>query len=145
MSGKDVCLACPTGVIACSKPFEDGCWILGKFCTQICAWFYAVKIEQAECSKAGDRDKVLNFIARNEDPEMRQKAFAQFDLRLARMVGGPLLRDAAWRNNAEKIIAICQQPGFGVSRHCMAGPLGETALHLACRGNLEATNRQDKK
>merc|ERR1719387_3210716 len=83
MSGKDVCLACPVGVIACSKPFVGGCWVLGRFDTKIAEWFHAVKVEQLETQRESDRETIYDSIAKSKDPEVRQMMFAQFENRLA--------------------------------------------------------------
>jgi len=130
ISGKDCCIGCTHGVLACNQPFPTGGWLLGSFDLDVAQEINAVKVEHSKTMVRSDLDMILPKIG---GPDMIQEKFAQFNSRCARFVAGPLLRAAAVDNDCKAIAAICRRPGFRINSESLKGSLGETALHMAVR------------
>jgi len=125
--GLKVYLGCSTGVIACSQALACGGWVFGVFPADISRMLRTVKVKESETGRPTDKDVILQFFYQNGGEE----SYSRADDRLARMVAGPLLRQAAALNIPDEIIAVCKTPGLSLNSEALKGGLGQSALHIA--------------
>lgn len=128
--GKTVDLGSTSGVLACTLPFKDGGWEFGHFDVSIARTFASTRCRLAVSKLEEDVRFMLDALA--EVPSSsRADAYDRFDNCCRRLVAGPMLREAAARDDALAIREICRCPGLGLTSIMLKGGLGETALHVA--------------
>merc|ERR1712232_289376 len=125
-TGKHVYFGCPSGVLACNHPFRSGTCQFGQFHASLSEMVLNFDAKDMMCTVDADRLKILDFFN-----HQGADTISLFNARLRRWVVGPLLRKAAWNDDADLIRSVCRLPGLRVNSNAHRGGLGETPLHVA--------------
>lgn len=126
-------LATATGCLACSHPFPDG-WCFGDFSPRVASILVRTDARKCECSNAAD----MEFI--RGEFEKAPGGYGPFNDHLAKIVAGPVLRDAAARDAFEVIEELHRKlPDLQINSEILSGSLRESAVHVATgTGSLRA-------
>lgn len=139
--GKGVFLGTTTGILACNRPFPDRAWVYGRIDNEVLNLLMAMDIRDMTSTDPAAKEMVLKYIKENPNsaPGSMQDGWTRFHHRLRRWCAGPILRDAAKANDAQKIKDVSATPGLPMHRDTFKGSLGQTPLHIAAAsGSLEA-------
>jgi len=131
--GLDFYFGCPTGLLACSRPFVDGGWVFGNFDIALARSVFDSKVQDGKASVPEDQEMLLDFFEKRGDDGCQR-----LTTQLHRCVAGTILRAAALDGRTEEIQRVCGISGLGVNNESMRGALGETCLHVAAAvGSLD--------
>jgi hypothetical protein len=143
---KSMDLACPTGVLATTKPFKQG-WEFGFFNPDIANDIISFDVANVTGKTVDGCDHAQLTLCRiagkmytngAKAPE-NCKAYEDFNMRFRSKAYGPMLRacvarSAAGEGNLEDLKTCINNEVCALSATSMKGLLGETPLHLAASG-----------
>jgi len=129
--GKDLYLGCKTAVMACSKPFPGGGWLLGTFDPDIARKFSGVDARTAECKHPQDWGLIEAAFGWKSRERGVDDGWCRFNRRKTTWCAGPILLDAAARDDAGTIVQMGVSDGVRMNSANLRGGIGQTALHVA--------------
>lgn len=133
--GKTMDFLCPSGALAATRPFPEGCWEFGHFDPVIANLLVRIDCSGAKAKHQEDRQMVVQKIGGPDG-----KGMDVFNVRIRCKAAGPVLREADFLGDTgklEEVLKLC--PGIRLSSSMLQGSLGESALHMATSiGNLPA-------
>lgn len=136
---KSVDLGSISGCLSCDDAFSDGSLEWGSFDSDIAMQLCNLDCANWQCNDQQDISTILRDISLAFPGLSDQEAQLRFQLRVRRIAAGPVLRQAAYKNDVDTIRWIAQVPGLQLGSKSLKGGLGQTALHMAaCRGELAA-------
>ncbi|CAK9106156.1 unnamed protein product [Durusdinium trenchii] len=141
---KFVDLGCPTGVLACTRPFRDNGFEYGQFCKSELTKIMELRcadVNRGSCSEEDFEETVKKRIVEcfpNAQGQPEQ-AFRLFEESLKQFACGPLLRRATFQGKGDKMRKWCASPGMLITNKSFRGGMGEMPVHIAAgAGNLES-------
>jgi len=126
-------LGCCSGVLACTRAFEDGGQEFGHFDSAVAEELFCMKCTELT-GKPGVPDAVRNMIGSAFPRLCQVDALRRFEQRVVRLAVGPMLRAAAAHGAPESVFTIqkiCLTPGLRLSSRALKGGLGEDSAHVA--------------
>eukprot|EP00931_Biecheleriopsis_adriatica_P118617 TRINITY_DN93978_c0_g1_i1.p1 TRINITY_DN93978_c0_g1~~TRINITY_DN93978_c0_g1_i1.p1 ORF type:complete len:847 (+),score=131.06 TRINITY_DN93978_c0_g1_i1:90-2630(+) len=128
-----------SGILSFDDPFSDGSLEWGAFDSNLARQLCNLDLVNCQSCDQQGLSTILSEISTSFPGLPEKEAQLRFKLRVRRLAAGPVIRHAAYKNDAQTIRWVSEVPGLRLASKSLKGELGYTALHLAaCTGQLDA-------